>query len=83
MQSDILQWANTEELGVIIRRTRIAQDLRQEDLAFASGVSRPVIIEIEAGKPTSRIDVVLRVVSALGLKLAFVTSGQQDATEPY
>jgi DNA-binding XRE family transcriptional regulator len=43
--------------------------MRQDELALAAGVSTRAIHQIENGKPTSRLDTVLPVLAALGLKL--------------
>jgi len=43
--------------------------LRQDELALAGGVSTRLIHQIESGKPTSRLDTLVRVLEALGLTL--------------
>jgi transcriptional regulator with XRE-family HTH domain len=62
------QWRSMAELGSIIARTRRDQGLRQEDLAIAANISRAALIAIERGKPTARIDAVIRLLDALGLE---------------
>jgi HTH-type transcriptional regulator / antitoxin HipB len=52
-----------------VRRTRSDQELLQSELAFAAGVSVRTVHEIEAGKPTIRLDVLERVLTALGLTI--------------
>lgn len=64
MQSDIPQ-----RIGEIVRTERERQGLKQAELALAAGVSYRTVIQIEKGKPTSRLDVVIRVLEALGLTL--------------
>jgi HTH-type transcriptional regulator / antitoxin HipB len=54
-------------LAAEVRRTRGEQQLRQDELALAAGVSVRTVHEIEAGKPTLRLDVIERVLDALGL----------------
>lgn len=71
-QSELHRWNSTTELGRIVAERRHAQGLRQEDLAFAAGVSRPMVIAIEQGKATARIDGVLKVLHTLGLECAVV-----------
>jgi y4mF family transcriptional regulator len=56
-------------IGQAIREHREEQGLRQEDLALAAGVSRRLLVAIEAGKPTARLDGLLRILAALGLTL--------------
>lgn len=66
MHRDPLQAA---EIGRRVREARDALGLRQDELALAAGVSTRVVHQIERGKPTSRLDTLLRVVNALGLTL--------------
>lgn len=56
-------------LGLIVRRERKAQKLRQAELAAVSGVGVRFIVDLEAGKPTLQLDKVLRVVSTLGCQI--------------
>lgn len=53
-------------LGTALRGTRKRLGLTQADLALAAGVGLRFIVELEAGKPTVRLEQVLRVVDALG-----------------
>ena len=57
------------EIGRRVREARVALELRQDELAIAAGVSTRVIHQIEKGKPTSRLDSLVRVLGALGLTL--------------
>jgi transcriptional regulator with XRE-family HTH domain len=52
-----------------VRRARHEQRLRQDELALAAGVSVRAVHQIEAGKPTTRLDILERVVNALGLSI--------------
>ena len=52
-----------------VRGARIRAGLRQDELAFAAGVSTRLVHAIEAGKPTVRVDGLVRVLGALGLTL--------------
>lgn len=58
------------EIGHLIRTTRKAQGLRQDELAGAAGVGLRFIVDLEAGKPTIQIGKALRVLEALGCSLA-------------
>ncbi|MDR1657802.1 MAG: type II toxin-antitoxin system Y4mF family antitoxin [Deltaproteobacteria bacterium] len=53
-----------------MRKTRMALGLTQPQLALAAGVGVRFIVELEAGKPTVRLENILQVVEALGGKLA-------------
>jgi HTH-type transcriptional regulator / antitoxin HipB len=55
-----------QSLGVALRATRKRLGLTQSDLALAAGVGLRFIVELEAGKPTVRLEQMLRVVDALG-----------------
>jgi len=55
-----------QSLGTALRATRKRLGLTQADLALAAGVGSRFIVELEGGKPTVRLEQVLRVVDALG-----------------
>lgn len=57
-------------VGEIVRSTRKACRLRQDELAGAAGVGLRFIVELEAGKPTAQLGKTLQVLSALGCSLA-------------
>ncbi len=65
------------ELGSVVRAERTSQALTQVDLSVVAGVSPVFIHNLEHGKPTVRLDAVLRVLGALGLALA-VIGGTSD-----
>ena len=58
-----------EHLGDVVRHTRKALSLTQPQLALAAGVGVRFIVDLEAGKPTVRLENVLRVLQALGATL--------------
>ncbi len=58
-----------EEIGTTVRQARLAQGLRQDQLAAAAGVGVRLLVELERGKPTVRLDKVLAVLRALGCRL--------------
>jgi HTH-type transcriptional regulator/antitoxin HipB len=59
----------TGEIGTVVREARLAQGLRQDQLAAAAGVGLRFLVELEGGKPTVRLEKVLAVLNALGLRL--------------
>jgi HTH-type transcriptional regulator/antitoxin HipB len=61
--------AEADSIGKSVRRAREQLGMRQDELALAAGVSTRAIHQIETGKPTSRLDTILPVLAALGLKL--------------
>ena len=57
---------DSTSLGLIVRRERKAQKLKQAELAAVSGVGIRFIVDLEAGKPTLQLEKVLRVIMTLG-----------------
>lgn len=60
---------DSSELGLIVRRERKAQKLKQAELAAVSGVGIRFVVDLEAGKPTLQLEKVLRVVRTLGCSI--------------
>lgn len=56
----------SQQLGDALRSARKQLGLTQPQLAFTAGVGVRFIVELEAGKPTLRLENVLRVIDALG-----------------
>ena len=54
------------QLGEALRAARKQLGLTQPQLALAAGVGVRFIVDLEAGKPTLRLQNVLRVIDALG-----------------
>ena len=57
------------DIGRVVRETRRAQGLRQDQLAGAAGVGVRFVVELEAGKVTARLGKALAVLAALGCTL--------------
>jgi len=68
-----------EHLGDVVRHTRKALSLTQPQLALAAGVGVRFIVDLEAGKPTVRLENVLRVLQALGATLNVSSSEDSQA----
>lgn len=60
---------NAMQIGDRVRKVRREMALRQDELAGAANVGLRFIVELEAGKPTIRMDKLIQVLSALGLSL--------------
>lgn len=58
-----------EALGQAVRSARKQLGLTQPQLALAAGVGVRFIVDLEAGKPTLRLENILRVLHALGGEL--------------
>ncbi|MDD4963093.1 MAG: helix-turn-helix transcriptional regulator [Gallionella sp.] len=57
------------QLGAAVRGARKQLGLTQAQLALAAGVGARFVVELEAGKPTVRLQHTLRVLAALGGEL--------------
>ena len=57
---------SSQQLGDTLRAARKQLGLTQPQLALAAGVGVRFIVDLEAGKPTLRLENVLRVIDALG-----------------
>ena len=70
-----------EQLGDALRAVRKQLGLTQPRLALAAGVGVRFIVDLEAGKPTLRLENVLRVIDALGgeLQLSGLPSARSEA----
>lgn len=73
---------NSEELGAIIRDTRVAQGLRQDQLAAAAGVGVRFLIELERGKTTAQLGKTLAVLDALGCRVQITPPPSLRASRP-
>jgi y4mF family transcriptional regulator len=71
-----------QALGAALRAARKQLGLTQPQLALAAGVGVRFIVDLEAGKPTLRLENMLRVLHALGGSLlidGLPTSGEEQA----
>ena len=60
---------DSTSLGLLVRRERKAQNLKQAELAAVSGVGVRFIVDLEAGKPTLQLGKVLQVITTLGCEV--------------
>lgn len=70
------------DIGALVRAGRIARGLKQDDLASRLGVSRWWVNEFEKGKPTARLDLVLRALNELQIGLEAHPSNDRPETNP-
>lgn len=61
-----------QQLGAALRAARKQLGLTQPQLALAAGVGVRFIVDLEAGKPTLRLENVLRVIDALGGEIQLI-----------
>jgi HTH-type transcriptional regulator/antitoxin HipB len=69
---------NPRELGYLVKENRKKGGLTQAQLAARVGVSRKWIIDLESGKRTSDLRLVLRALNSVGIDL----DAQQRTTRP-
>jgi HTH-type transcriptional regulator/antitoxin HipB len=60
---------DTRQLGELIRARRTALGLRQPDLALTANVGIRFIVDIEGGKETCQVGLILRLLKVLGIGL--------------
>ena len=70
-----------QHLGDAVRQARKALGLTQPQLALAAGVGVRFIVDLEAGKPTVRLENVLQVRQALGATLRLSGLGDSQTQE--
>jgi len=65
--------------GALVRSRRKALNMRQDQLALATGVGRRFLIDLEAGKPSCQLGRSLSVAEALGLRPADLPTSATSA----
>ena len=70
--------ASPQQVGVFVRKRRIASNLSQKELGELAGVGTRLISELERGKPTLRMDVVNRVLRVFGKMLGCVDAPRDE-----
>ena len=68
------------DIGTLIRDRRSVHGMTQPDLALAAGVGVRFVVDVERGKPTAQIALVLRLLEALGVGLSAAYPGD-DPTQ--
>jgi y4mF family transcriptional regulator len=71
-----------QQLGEALRAARRQLGLTQPQLAMAAGVGVRFVVELESGKPTVRLEHVLRVIDALGGELELSGLPSDVAEDP-
>jgi HTH-type transcriptional regulator/antitoxin HipB len=76
-----ITWRNAEQLGVAVRSKRKEKGLSQTKLAELLGVERKWVLHLEAGNPKAELGLVLKALSALGLR-ASLSSDNPSSRKP-
>ena len=79
-QEPTMEIRRPAELGAVIMAVRRARGLSQDDLAERLGVSRVWIGQVERGKASPRLDLILRALNELEITLSVSTEG--DSRSP-
>jgi len=66
------------ELGGFVRARRKANRLTQRGLAELAGVGTRVVVELERGKATVRMDVANKLLAVFGKRLGVVEAKRED-----
>jgi y4mF family transcriptional regulator len=61
---------SVEDLGLVLRAVRKSSGVRQDDLAATVGVSKQFTADVERGKPTVQLGLVLRLLREMGIVLS-------------
>lgn len=73
---------SAKDIGLLVRKTRVAKGLSQEKAAGLTGVGRRFLSELESGeKETLELGKVLQVLSRLGLKLKIESKKIESRTD--
>lgn len=67
-------------LGQAVRRARLRQGLSQQQLADRVGLSRQWLVQLEQGKANPTWDLLLRLMSALDLRMKLETDVESGGT---
>jgi y4mF family transcriptional regulator len=70
-----------QEIGQMIRESRMRLGVTQKDLALTSGTGLRFIIELEKGKETCHIGKVLTVLQTLGIRIALTPPVVSESEE--
>lgn len=65
----LLAFSDSTALGKQLQSARKALKLTQSDVAIAAGVGLRFMVELESGKPSVRLEQVIRVIQSLGGQL--------------
>lgn len=60
---------SSHELGLLIRAVRRSSGVRIDDLAATAGLSKQFVQDVEHGKPTVQLGLVLKLLAELGIPL--------------
>lgn len=65
----LIPFKTPQELGLLMRATRRTQKVRLDDVAGSAGVGHVFAREVEHGKETAQLGLVLKLLAELGIEL--------------
>jgi HTH-type transcriptional regulator/antitoxin HipB len=71
---------DAKQLGAALQRERKRQGLTQTQLAEKAGLRQQTVSAVEGGKPRSELQVILDIMTALGLEISL--SGRAERDDP-
>lgn len=78
-QSNVLKCSGIiktpEDLGKLVRKFRLAQNMTQADILGLANTGNRFIVDLEKGKPTLQLQKVLDVLDLLGLEVIVQKKG--------
>jgi len=72
---------DTQTIGSLIRDTRKALGMRQDELASVAGLSTRALSDIENGKASAQCGLVLKALQALGIGISLHPPTDSDLIE--
>ncbi|MEZ8254949.1 helix-turn-helix domain-containing protein [Aliivibrio kagoshimensis] len=69
-------------LGEVIKAKRTQSNITQSDAALLSGISKQTYIKIEHGSPDIQVASLMKVISALGIKITIQPWQDNNIIEP-
>ncbi len=70
--SELVYLQSASDLGAALKARRANRAIRQQQLASVVDISRFTLVDLEAGKSDPHLSTILKIVDALGFKLALV-----------
>ena len=61
---------SVEDLALLLKAVRKSSGVRQDDLAATAGVSKQFAADVERGKPTVQLGLVLKLLAEAGVNLS-------------
>ena len=73
-----IQIQDAATFGAVLRETRKAMKITQEELSLQTGISKPTIRKIEKGKETAHVGLVLQLCQDLGISIHLGSPVKRD-----